>query len=158
MTTPDLLAGLAIVVGLVGIVVPFLPGTLLVAAAVLGWAVAVGEPLGWSLAAAALVVLALGTVVKYAVPGRSLKVAGVPNRTLLLGAALGVIGFFVIPVVGLVVGFVAGIYLSEAQRLGREAAWPATKVALRAVGLSILIEVAAALVATALWLTAVVVV
>ena len=158
MTTPDVLAGLAILVGLVGIVVPILPGTLLVAVGVLGWAVAVGEPIGWSLAAAAIVVLVLGQVVKYAVPGRGLKAAGVPNRTLLLGAVLGVVGFFVIPVVGLLVGFVAGVYLSEAQRLGRSAAWPATKVALRAVGLSILIEIAAALLATALWVTAVVVV
>jgi uncharacterized protein len=158
VTTPDLLAGLAIVVGLVGIVVPVLPGTLLVAAAVLGWAIAVGDPLGWGLAGGALAVLAVGAVVKYAVPGRGLKAAGVPNRTLLLGALLGVVGFFVIPGVGLVVGFVGGIYLSEAQRLGREAAWPATKVALRAVGLSILIEIVAALLATALWLTAVVVV
>jgi uncharacterized protein YqgC (DUF456 family) len=156
VTTPDLLAGLAIVVGLVGIVVPLLPGTLLVAAGILGWAVAVGEPLAWALAAAALVVLALGTVVKYAVPGRGLRTAGVPNRTLLLGALLGVVGFFVIPVVGLVVGFVAGVYLAESQRVGRAAAWPSTKAALKAVGLSILIEIAAALVATALWLTAVV--
>jgi uncharacterized protein YqgC (DUF456 family) len=155
VTTPDVLAGFAILVGLVGIVVPVLPGTLLVAVGVLGWAVAVGEPTGWSLAAAAIVVLALGQVVKYAVPGRGLKAAGVPNRSLLSGAVLG---FFVIPVVGLLVGFVAGVYLSETQRLGRAAAWPATKVALRAVGLSILIEVAAALVATALWVTAVVVV
>ena len=158
MTTPDLLAGLAILVGLVGIVVPILPGTLLVAAGLLGWAVVEGEPLGWLLTGAALAVLALGAVVKYTVPGRGLKAAGVPTRTLLLGTVLGVVGFFVIPVVGLVVGFVAGIYVSEVQRLGRRAAWPATKVALRAVGLSILIEVAAALLATALWLTAVVVV
>lgn len=157
MTTADLLAGLAILVGLVGIVVPVLPGTLLVAAGVLGWAVAVGEPLAWALVVAALVVLALGQVVKYAVPGRGLKAAGVPRRTLLLGGVLGVVGFFVIPVVGLVVGFVAGVYLSEAQRLGRTAAWPATKAALRAVGLSILIEVAAALLATGLWITAVVI-
>ncbi len=156
MTTPDVLAGLAILVGLVGIVVPILPGTLLIAVGVLGWAVAVGEPLAWSLAAAALVLLALGQVVKYAVPGRGLKVAGVPNRTLLLGAVLGVIGFFVIPVVGLVIGFVAGVYLSEVQRLGRSAAWPATKVALKAVGLSILIELAAALLAAGLWVAAVV--
>jgi uncharacterized protein len=156
VTTADLLAGLAIVVGLVGIVVPILPGTLLVAAGVLGWAIAAGEPTAWALAAAALAVLALGQVVKYVVPGRGLKAVGVPTRTLLLGGVLGVIGFFVIPVVGLVVGFVAGVYLSEVQRLGSAAAWPSTKAALRAVGLSILIEAAAALLATALWVTAVV--
>jgi hypothetical protein len=114
--------------------------------------VAVGEPTGWALTAAALAVLAVGTVVKYAVPGRNLKASGIPNRTLLLGGLLGLVGFFVIPVVGLVIGFVAGIYLSETQRLGSQAAWPATKVALKAVGLSIMIEMLAALLAAGLWL------
>jgi uncharacterized protein YqgC (DUF456 family) len=147
----DLVAGLVIAVGLVGIVVPLLPGTLLVAAAILGWAAVVGETTGWLLAALALGVLVLGTVVKYAVPHRNLRTQGVPTRTLLAGAVLGVVGFFVVPVVGLPVGFVAGIYLSELQRLGRHAAWPATKAALKAVGLSMLIEILAARVAAAVW-------
>ena len=154
MTTADLVAGLAIAAGLVGIVVPLLPGTLLVAAGILGWAVATGGSLAWSLASAALVVLALGTVVKYAVPGRGMRSAGIPSRTLLLGAALAFVGFFVVPVVGLVVGFVLGVYLAEAHRLGWDAAWASTKAAVKAVGLSVLIEVLAALVAAALWLTA----
>ena len=153
MDTPDLLAGVAIAVGLVGIVVPLLPGTLLIAAAVLFWAVYVGDGLGWALAGAAVAVLALGAVVTYAVPGRNLKAQGVPNRTLLAGGLFGVVGFFVVPVVGLILGFVLGVYLAEVQRLGRAAAWPATKVALKAVGMSILIEIAAGLVAASLWLT-----
>jgi uncharacterized protein len=148
----DLLAGFAIAVGLVGIMVPLLPGTVLIAGALVVWAVAVGEPVAWAVAVAALGVLAVGTVVKYAVPGRRLRSGGIPTRTLLAGGVLGVIGFFVVPVVGLVLGFVLGIYLSELQRLGGKAAWPATKVALKAVGLSLLIEVAAGLAAASLWL------
>ncbi len=89
----------------------------------------------------------LGTVVKYAVPGRRLRTAGVPGRTLVAGAVLGVVGFFVVPVIGLVLGFVLGIYLSELQRVGYDAAGPATRHALRAVGLSVRDRVAAALVA-----------
>jgi uncharacterized protein YqgC (DUF456 family) len=147
----DLVAGVAIAVGLVGIVVPLLPGTLLVAAALLVWAAAVGEPVAWALVVAALGFLAVGTVVKYAVPGRRLRSGGIPTRTLLAGGVLGVIGFFVVPVVGLVLGFVLGVYLSELQRLGSRAAWPATRVALKAVGLSMLIEVAAGLAAASLW-------
>ncbi len=153
MESHDVVAGAVIVVGLVGIVVPLLPGTLLVAVAVVGWAAVVGETTGWGLAAAALGVLALGTVVKYAVPHRRLRASGVPTRTLAAGGLLGLVGFFVIPVVGLPVGFVAGIYFSELQRLGKQAAWPATVAALKAVGLSMLIELAAALMATALWVT-----
>ncbi len=151
MQTADLLAALAIVVGLIGIVVPLLPGTLLIGGAALVWAWSVGGGLAWGLALAAVAVLLVGTVVKYALPGRSLKASGIPNRTLLAGGALGVVGFFVVPVVGLVLGFVLGIYLSELQRLGSQAAWPATKVALKAVGVSVLIELLAGLCAASLW-------
>ena len=147
----DVLAGVAIAVGLVGIVVPLLPGTLLVAVAVVVWAVAVGETPGWAAAGAALLVLGVGTVVKYLLPGRHLKSQGIPTRTLVLGGLLGVVGFFVVPVIGLPLGFVLGVYLSEAQRLGTEAAWPATRVTVKAVGASILIELAAGTTAAVLW-------
>jgi uncharacterized protein YqgC (DUF456 family) len=149
----DLLAGLAIAVGIVGIVVPLLPGSLLVGGAIVAWAAYVGGATAWSLAGAAVAVLLVGAVVKYAVPGRNLRTQGVPGRTLAAGALFGIVGFFVVPVVGLVLGFVLGVYLSEVQRLGSRAAWPATKHALRAVGLALLIEALAAVLAAGLWLT-----
>jgi hypothetical protein len=67
-----------------------------------------------------------------------------------------VVSFFVIPVVGLFIGFVLGVYLAEHHRLGGKAAWPSTRHALKAVGVSILIELAAGLVATFVWVTGVV--
>jgi hypothetical protein len=95
-------------------------------------------------------------VVKYLVPGRRLKEAGVPASTQWIGAALGVVGFFVVPVVGLFLGFVLGIYLAEVRRLGVQAAWPSTRHALGAVGLSILIELVAGVAATFVWVAGVV--
>ena len=95
-------------------------------------------------------------LVKFLVPNRRLKVAGIPGSTQWVGAALGVIGFFVIPVVGLFIGFVLGVYLAEYRRLGASAAWPSTKHALRAVGTSILIELVAGVVATFVWVAGVV--
>jgi hypothetical protein len=59
-------------------------------------------------------------------------------------------------VVGVFVGFVLGVYLAEHRRVGRDAAWPSTRHALKAVGISILIELAAALVATFVWVAGVV--
>ena len=70
---------------------------------------------------------------------------------MLAGGALGVVGFFVVPVIGAVLGFVLGVYLSELQRVGAGPAWPATKAALKAVGLSVLIELAAAVLAASVW-------
>ena len=157
MQTEDLLTGVAIALGLVGIVLPLLPGTLLIAGALVVWAVVVGEAAGWAAAAVALLLLAVGTLVKYLLPGRHLKNQGIPTRTLALGGLLGVVGFFVVPVVGLPLGFVLGVYLSELQRVGADAAWPATRSTLKAVGASILIELAAGLAAAMVWLVGAVV-
>ena len=156
MTLLDVLVGLAIAVGIVGIIVPVLPGTLLVLGAILVWAFQVGSSTAWTVFAVAAVLLAGGTVVKYLLPGRSLKAAGIPNRTLFVGALVGFVGFFVIPVVGLFIGFVLGVYLAEHSRVGRAHAWPSTVAALRAVGVSILIELLAACLAAVTWLVGVV--
>jgi uncharacterized protein YqgC (DUF456 family) len=152
----DALAGLAILVGLVGIVVPVLPGTLLVLGAILAWAVLTGTGEAWAYAAGATAVLVAGNVVKYVVPGRRLRASGVPTRAVVLGGLLGIVGFFVVPVVGLFLGFVLGVYLVELSRVGVRDATPTTIAALKAVGLSILVELAAALLATSVWAAAVV--
>lgn len=152
METVDLLTGLAIAVGILGIAVPVMPGTALVAVSLVVWAAVVREPLAWGVAAAGLGLLTVGMVVKYAVPGRRLRRAGVPTRTLVAGGLAAVVGFFVVPVLGLVLGLVGGIYLAELLRLGRAQAWSSTRSALGAVGLSILIEASAALAAAGLWL------
>jgi uncharacterized protein YqgC (DUF456 family) len=153
MLVTDLLTGLAIAVGLVGVLVPILPGSVLVLGAILVWAVLMSTSAGWVVFAVAAALLAVGAIVKYTVPGRHLKAAGVPNRTLLAGGALGVVGFFVVPVVGLFAGFVVGVYLAELQRVGRDLAWPTTRSALRAVGVSVLIEMVAGMLAALTWLT-----
>jgi uncharacterized protein YqgC (DUF456 family) len=152
VTVTELVVGLVVLVGLVGVVVPLLPGTLLVGGAVLVWAIDDGSVTARVCTAVALALLLTGAVVKYAVPGRRLKGAGVPTSTLVLGAVLAVIGFFVIPVLGAFLGFVLGVYLSEVRRLGSSRAWPATRSALAAVGLSVLIELVAAMLAAAVWL------
>jgi uncharacterized protein YqgC (DUF456 family) len=148
----DVLVGAAVAVGLVGIVVPVLPGSLLILAAVLVWALEVASPAAWVVFSLVTLLLVVGSIVKYAVPGRRLRLDGVPNRTLLAGGVLGVVGFFVIPLVGLVVGFVAGVYLAEVQRVGGRAALGSTLAALRAVGVSLLIELTAGLAAAGTWL------
>lgn len=157
MSLLEVLLGLLIAVGVVGVLVPVLPGTALVAVAVLVWAIHGGTGAFWVFGLVALGLLVLGTVVKYAVPGRRLKQSGIPARTQLVGALVGIIGFFLVPVVGVLIGFVLGIYLAERARLGAAGAWPSTKQALRAVGLSILIELAAAVLAALTWLVGVVV-
>lgn len=156
MDAVEILVAVAIAVGLVGILVPVLPGSLLVGAAIVVWATERGGTGPWVVVAIGLTLLATGATVKYLVPGRRLQRAGVPTSTLLIGAALGVVGFFVVPVVGLPLGFVLGIYLAQWRRLGHGEAWPATVHALKAVGLGIAIELAFAVLASGVWAVGVV--
>ncbi len=155
-TLGTVLVGLAILVGLVGILVPILPGGVLILLAVLVWAIDVGSATAWTVFAVAALVLVAGTVVKYAVPGRRLKASGIPSSTTWFGVGLGIVGFFVIPVVGLFIGFVLGVYLAERARVGGPQAWPSTVGALKAVGVSILIELVAAFLAAVTWVVGVV--
>jgi uncharacterized protein len=157
MSLTEVVVGAAIAIGLIGILVPILPGSALILLAILVWAVEIGSGTGWMVFAVAAVFLVVGTIVKYAVPGRQLKDAGIPASTQWTGVALAVPGFFVIPVVGAFVGFVAGVYLAERRRLGPGAAGSSTLSALRAVGVSILIELTAAILAAAAWVAGVVV-
>ena len=153
----ELVVGLVILVGLVGVVVQVLPGALLVLGAVLVWAVLEATGVAWTVAVVAAVATVVAAVVKYVLAGRHLKSAGVPNRTLVWGGLAGLVGFFVIPVVGLPVGFIAAVYLVELHRLrDRNRAWRATVAALGATGITILVELAGALLASTAWLLAVV--
>lgn len=154
MTALEIVVALAIVVGIAGIIVPVLPGVLLVGGVMVVWAIDKGTSTAWWFLAAAIGVLLVGQVVKYLVPGRRLK-ATVPTRTLLIGAVGAVVGFFVIPVVGALIGFPLGVYVAERIRVGGSEAGRSTVAALRAVGLSILIELLSAVVATGVWVAGV---
>lgn len=149
----ELVVGIVILLGLVGVVVQVLPGGLLVLGAIAVWAVMTGTGWAWAVLGVAVVATVVAGVGKYVVAGRHLQRAGVPSSTLVWGGVAGVVGFFVVPVVGLLLGFVLGVYLAELARLpDQRAAWTATLAALRATGLTILIELAGALVAAGAWL------
>jgi uncharacterized protein YqgC (DUF456 family) len=152
----ELLVAIAILVGLVGIVVAAIPGLILIWGAVLVWALVEQSVTGWFVLGLATVLTVAGQVVKYLVPGRHLREAGIPGRSILVGAVLSIVGLFVIPLVGFIIGFVLGVYLAERYRLGSHAqAWPSTKRAMSAAGLSILIELVAGLGIAGTWVLAV---
>ena len=158
MVSPtEILIAVLIAVGIAGIIVPVLPGTVLVLGAILVWALEIGTAPAWVVFAVAAALLVAGTAVKYLVPGRRLKAAGVPTSTLVTGGLLAFVGFFVIPVVGMFIGFVLGVYVAERRRVGSTLAWSSTSGALRAVGVSILIELVAAFLAAVAWVVGVVV-
>jgi hypothetical protein len=80
----------------------------------------------------------------------------VRRSTLVLAVLLAIAGFFVIPVVGAAVGFVGGIYLVElGHSRDSRTAWTSTRAALKAVFLSMGIELLAALAIATTWVAGV---
>jgi uncharacterized protein len=156
MDTAVWVPAVLILVGLVGIVVPVIPGLLLVLGAVLLWSWEASTTLGWWIFGICAVFYLGGVALQYLIPGRRLRRAGVKTSTLLLAVVLGIVGFFVIPVVGGPIGFVLGIYLVEHSRSrDRQTAWASTKTALKAVFLSIGIELIAGLAIATTWVAGV---
>jgi uncharacterized protein len=154
--TGTFLVALAIAVGLVSIMVPLLPGMLLVYGAILVWAAVEHSVVSWVTLAIVTVVVGATTALKYLWPVRRMHRAEVPTSALLLGGMTGVVGFFVIPVFGLLIGFDLGVYLTELlRRQDFRRAWASTVHAVKGVALSMGVELAGALAAAAIWLIAV---
>lgn len=152
----EVVVGLVILVGVIAAVVQVLPSGVFILGAILVWAIVTGGGWAWAVVAVAVVALGAAAVGKYLLAGRHLKRSEVPTSTLVWGGVAGIIGFFVVPVAGLVIGFILGIFLAElARRRDPAPAWKATVSALKATGITILVELAGALVAAATWLIAV---
>jgi uncharacterized protein YqgC (DUF456 family) len=147
------------VVGLVGVVVPVLPGLVVSWLAVVAWAVLDGGgPVRWTAVVVVGLTAGVGYVVAAVVPGRRTAGAGAPDWVLLVGVVGMVAGFFVAPVVGAVVGGVLGVWLAELARTrDARAAWAVTVETVKGVGIGVLVQLAAGLLMVAEWLAAVLV-
>lgn len=150
--------GLAIAVGITGIIIPVLPGSVLIAISLLVWAIAVGSPVGWSVFGVGIAAVAAGMISSAVLTGKVMKERRIPNRSVILGVVLGIVGFFFIPVVGLVVGFAVGLLLAEYLRLREfRPAIESSLAALKAMGVGMLAEFGFAALAAGTWTTGVVI-
>jgi uncharacterized protein YqgC (DUF456 family) len=139
-------------VGTIGIVVPVLPGLLVVWGATFVWGLAMQTTGGWVVFGVATAVYAVGVVTQFLVPGRRMKATGVDTRILAVALVVAVVGLFVIPVIGAPIGFVGAVYVLERlKHREHNRAWTATRQALHAVLLNIGIELLTALTIIAIW-------
>ncbi len=151
-TLTTLGAALLVAVGIAGLIVPVLPGLACVVLGVLVWAIGQSSTAAWVVFAVACVLAVAGYVVQVLVPGRQLSRGGVARRSNIVGLVCAVVGVFVVPVIGLLLGFVIGVFLAESARLrDRTQAWAATRVAIRAALTSVGIELAAAVTIAVGW-------
>jgi uncharacterized protein YqgC (DUF456 family) len=157
--SPDVLVGtlllLVMLIGLLGIIVPVLPGLGLINAAVLVWAIYDRGTWAWVALGVCVLLWAAAFVLQYLVPGKRLVAAGVPSWVLLVAGLAGIVGFFVVPVIGLPLFFVGGVYAVQslrARHLGRSLG--STWQAIVAVITSQAIELAAGVLCVAVYLGA----
>lgn len=157
MTAIAAISALIMMVGIVGIVVPVLPGLLLVWIGVLFWSINETSAAGWGVLGAATALAVAGVLLQFVIPGQRMRRAGVATTTLIIGVVVAIVMAILIPVVGAFIGFPLGIYaVQRAKRHDHRKAWESTVLALKAIGLNILIELSTALVIIAIWMSALV--
>lgn len=148
----EVLVGVAIFVGLIGIVVQVLPGAVLVLGGILVWAIFTGGVEAWVVFGIAAAAIAVAEVAQWLIAGKHLRKANLPWLTLAVGGIAGIVGFFVVPVIGLFLFFVGAIFLLEwARHKEVPAAWASTKAAVQATLITIGVQLIGSLIATGAW-------
>jgi len=137
-----IIAGVAIAAGLVGTILPAFPGIIVawVAIAIFGFAVGF-TPFGIG----AMLVITLLTIVNYVImvriPSQEAEARGASRWSTVLGGIGALVGFFIVPVIGFIIGGVVGVYASEYYRTKETGqAWHATKGVLIGFGKSTAVQ------------------
>jgi uncharacterized protein YqgC (DUF456 family) len=148
-----MLAAVVMIVGLAGVVVPILPGLLLIWLAALGYGFAVGfGPIGVVVMAVLTALVLVSLVLGVVLPKREASGSGASKLAQLGGLAGAIVGFFIIPVVGIVVGALIGVIVVELASKGNwPEAWSATKAVARGFGKSALADLGIGMTMIAFW-------
>jgi uncharacterized protein YqgC (DUF456 family) len=149
----DVAVGVLMVIGLVGTVLPFVPGLPLIVAAALVWLLAGRtDPGQWFVFAIVAAVAVGASIASSVIPARRASKAGASGWVLALGAVGLLIGAIVIPVVGALVGWPLGIFVGEWLRTGDGSiAWKTTRETIVGLGISTAIQLVAAVICVGVW-------
>ena len=151
-------AGILLVVAAVGTVYPALPGSPIAIVTLIAWAWVLGSAASWTAGVVGALLCTVGWSASAVLTGRKLKQHEVPGRSILVAVIGALIGMYFIPVVGIFVGFAAGLLLSElVRRRDVKAALKASGEALKATGLGILVEFTMVCLAGSVWALGVIV-
>ncbi len=133
---------LVMVVGLIGTVLPILPGIGLVWFGALIFFIGNGiDTTGVVFFSIITVISLLGLVLSFVLPGQRSYAAGAAWSSVLLGFIGAIIGSFVLPIFGAIPGGIAGVYLGERLRnTGHDSAWAATVATIKGMGWAFLCQ------------------
>lgn len=145
------LTAIAIVVGIAGTLLPFVPGIGLVWAAILTYAALDGFGAdSWVVLFVVTIIGGAGIFLGYRIPQKAANDGGLGWKGQLFATGLAVVGFFLVPVVGAPIGFVLGVYVSMIA-IDRAHAWQATKSTLRSFVVASGIQLGAATLMGLVW-------
>jgi uncharacterized protein YqgC (DUF456 family) len=117
-----LIAG-TILLGVVGTIVPLLPGLALVWVAALVWGLATDFGTAGTLAMVVITFLfGIGAYLSLRIPQRTAAAEGLSIRGMIFGVMLAIAVGIVIPVVGIPVGFVLGVWIVRIAETGNSGA------------------------------------
>ena len=147
------IAALAFAVGITGIIVPVLPGSITIIIGTLIWAIVIGGTGAWVAFAVITLLSLVGMTCSYVLTGRQLKRQETPGWAVALAIVGGLVGFFVIPGPGLILGFILALFGTEyARRKDANEAVRSTLTALKALGIGILLEAGCALISATIFI------
>jgi uncharacterized protein YqgC (DUF456 family) len=135
------------IIGLVGIVIPVLPGMLLIWLATLFFVIVSGfDTLSiGAFAVITLIAFVTGTA-DFWLSSLSAKRSGASKRSLLLGLVGSIIGTILLPLIGTIIGYGVGILLSEYQQHNDwRGAWKASLGGVAGWGLATAVQLGGAL-------------
>ena len=150
----ELLIAIIMAIGIIGTVIPLIPGLTLVWFAGAIWAYFDGGDgtRMWLLALMTLFAV-IGFAAQFLLPAAAVKSDSPPRNTLLVGGLFGLIGFFIVPIIGAPIGFMAGVYASYLANNGDSvAAWESTIRTAIAFGWALLVQVFCSVAIALTWL------
>ena len=146
------IAGILLVVAAVGTIYPVLPGSPVAIVTLIAWGWILGSAASWTAAIVGALIAAVGWSASAVLTGRKLKQHEVPKRSILVAVVGALIGMYLIPIIGVFVGFAVGLFASElVRRRDVSSALRASGEAMKATGIGILIEFCLVCVASSVW-------
>jgi uncharacterized protein YqgC (DUF456 family) len=113
------LTSILMLVGLIGTVLPILPGTILIFAGALLYALVEGfQVVGWPTLVVLGILAAVATTADLWASSIGAKIGGASGWSVVIGLLAGLVGFVVLNLPGAIIGAILGVLLTEIVRVG----------------------------------------
>ena len=110
---------LIMLVGLIGTVLPIIPGTILIFAGALLYALVDGfQVVGWPTLVVLGILAAVATTADLWASSIGAKIGGASGWSVVIGMLAGLVGFVVLNLPGAIIGAILGVLLTEIVRVG----------------------------------------